>query len=59
MERIDGTDLIVRATARPARIPSYMGARIALTTNLARRVRGSSPIRANGQRFPDDVRQVA
>jgi len=57
VERIDGTDLIVRATAKPARIPSYMGARIPLTTNLADRVRGFIAAPAEWQRFPDDVRE--
>jgi ATP-dependent Lhr-like helicase len=57
VERLEGTDLIVRATAKPARIPSYMGARIALTTNLARRVRGFIADPTQWMRFPDDVRQ--
>ena len=57
VERHDGTDLLVRATAKPARIPSYMGARIALTTNLARRVRGFIADPGEWHRFPDDVRQ--
>ena len=57
VERIEGTDLLVRATAKPARIPSYMGARIALTTNLARRVRGFIADPSQWPRFPDDVRQ--
>jgi ATP-dependent helicase Lhr and Lhr-like helicase len=57
VERLEGTDLIVRATARPARIPSYMGARIALTTNLARRVRTFIADPTQWPRFPDDVRQ--
>jgi ATP-dependent helicase Lhr and Lhr-like helicase len=57
VERLEGTDLLVRATARPARIPSYMGARIALTTNLARRVRTYIADPSQWPRFPDDVRQ--
>lgn len=57
VERIDGTDLVVRATARPARIPSYMGARIPLTTNLAQRVRAFLADPAQWHRFPDDVRE--
>src|SRR3546814_9154638 len=40
VEAIRDTDLIVRATTRPARIPSYMGARLAISTRLADRVRG-------------------
>ncbi len=57
VERLEGTDLLVRATAKPARIPSYMGARIALTTNLARRVRSFIADPTQWPRFPDDVRQ--
>ena len=57
VERLEGTDLIVRATAKPARIPSYMGARIALTTNLARRVRSYIADPSQWPRFPEDVRQ--
>lgn len=57
VERLEGTDLIVRATAKPARIPSYMGARIALTTNLARRVRSFIANPGEWHRFPDDVRR--
>jgi ATP-dependent Lhr-like helicase len=57
VERMEGTDLFVRATARPARIPSYMGARIALTTNLARRVRTYIADPGEWHRFPEDVRQ--
>src|SRR3546814_2458692 len=41
VEAIRDTDLIVRATTRPARIPSYMGARLAISTRLADRVRRS------------------
>ncbi len=57
VERVEGTDLIVRATAKPARIPSYMGARIALTTHLARRVRGLLADPTAWSRFPDDVHE--
>jgi ATP-dependent Lhr-like helicase len=56
VERMDGTDLFVRATTKPARIPSYMGARIALTTNLARRVRTYISAPGEWHRFPEDVR---
>ena len=34
VETIRDTDLIVRATTRPARIPSYVGARMALSLSL-------------------------
>jgi ATP-dependent Lhr-like helicase len=56
VEKIDGTDLIVRASARSARIPTYMGARMAMTTNLAERVRHFLWDREQWPRFPDDVR---
>jgi ATP-dependent Lhr-like helicase len=56
VERLEGTDLFVRATSKPARIPSYTGARMALTTNLARRVRSYIADPAQWPRFPDDVR---
>jgi ATP-dependent Lhr-like helicase len=56
VERIDGTDLFVRATSKPARIPTYVGARMAMTTNLADRVRAFLHDREQWSRFPDDVR---
>ncbi len=56
VEKIDGTDLVVRASARSARIPTYMGARMAMTTNLADRVRHFLHDRGQWPRFPDDVR---
>lgn len=56
VETIRDTDLIVRATTRPARIPSYMGARMALSTRLADRVRGFLAEPASWARFPEDVR---
>ena len=57
VERIDGIDLIVKATSKSARIPTYMGARIAISTNLADRVRGFLHDRDQWQRFPDPVRE--
>lgn len=57
VEKIDTEDVIVRATARPARIPSYGGARMPLTTNLANRVRGFLADPSGWHRFPDDVRE--
>ncbi len=57
VEKIDTEDLIVRATARPARIPTYGGARMPLSTNLADRVRGFLASPAEWPRFPDDVRE--
>ncbi len=57
VERIDTTELIVRATSKNARIPSYMGARLAITANLANRVRAFLHDRREWPRFPDDVRE--
>ncbi|MEQ8311917.1 MAG: ligase-associated DNA damage response DEXH box helicase [Sphingopyxis sp.] len=56
VESIRDTDLIVRATTRPARIPSYVGARMALSTRLADRVRAFLADPESWARFPDDVR---
>lgn len=56
VEAIRDMDLLVRATTRPARIPSYVGARMALTTRLADRVRGFLADPASWARFPADVR---
>jgi ATP-dependent helicase Lhr and Lhr-like helicase len=56
VERIDGTDLIVRASSKSARIPTYLGARMAMSTNLAERVRVFLHDRDQWPRFPDDVR---
>jgi ATP-dependent Lhr-like helicase len=56
VESIRDTDLYVRATAKPARIPSYVGARMALSTRLADRVRAFLGDPASWRRFPEDVR---
>lgn len=56
VERIELTDLVVRATSRPARVPTYGGSRLALSTNLADRVRGFLADPGQWSRFPDDVR---
>jgi ATP-dependent Lhr-like helicase len=56
VEKIDGTDLIVRASSKSARIPTYLGARMAMSTNLAERVRIFLDDRDQWPRFPDDVR---
>jgi ATP-dependent Lhr-like helicase len=56
VERIEGTDLQVRASSKSARIPTYVGARMAMSTNLADRVRNFLYDRDEWPRFPDDVR---
>jgi ATP-dependent helicase Lhr and Lhr-like helicase len=53
----DATDLYVRASAKRARIPSYSGARMPLTTHLAERVRSFLHDRSQWHRFPADVRE--
>ena len=55
VESIDGEDLIVRATSRPARIPTYGGSRLPLSTSLADRVRAFLSDRQEWDRFPADV----
>ncbi|WP_408988208.1 ligase-associated DNA damage response DEXH box helicase [Sphingomonas sp. SUN039] len=57
VERIDTEDVIVRATSRPARIPSYGGARMPLSTRLAERVRQLLHDSGEWGRFPPDVRE--
>ena len=57
VERVDATDLVVRATSKSARIPSYMGARLPISTNLAARVRRLLHDRSEWPRFPADVRE--
>jgi ATP-dependent Lhr-like helicase len=57
VESLRDLDLIVRATKRSGTIPSYMGARMPLTTHLADRVRAMIDDRAGWGRLPDDVRE--
>ena len=57
VEKINLEDLVVRATSRPARIPTYGGSRMPLSTNLAARVRGFLASPAEWHRFPDDVHE--
>jgi ATP-dependent Lhr-like helicase len=57
VERMDTEDLVVRATTRPARIPTYGGARMPISTNLADRVRDFLASPGEWARFPADVRE--
>ncbi len=58
VEQIRDLDLIVRAAKKQAtNIPSYMGARMPLTTHLADRVRAFLTDRVSWARFPDEVRE--
>ena len=57
VERMQDTELQVRASTKAAMIPSYSGLRLPLTTHLADRVRALLVDRAGWARFPDDVRE--
>ena len=57
VEALRDLELIVRAAKTSATIPSYMGARLPLTSHLADRVRAMLVDRAGWARFPDDVRE--
>jgi ATP-dependent Lhr-like helicase len=57
VERMEVEDLIVRATSKPARIPTYGGARMPISTNLADRVRHFLAEPDQWVRFPADVRE--
>lgn len=57
MIKMDTADVIVRASKKAAMIPSYMGARLPLTTHLSDRVRKFLTDRPGWARFPDDVRE--
>jgi ATP-dependent helicase Lhr and Lhr-like helicase len=54
--RMDLTDLVVRATSKQARIPTWGGTRMAMSTRLADRVRHFLAEPEEWHRFPDDVR---
>jgi ATP-dependent Lhr-like helicase len=51
------TDLFVRASKKSARIPTYGGTRMPLSTNLADRVRGFLYHREEWEAFPEDVEE--
>ena len=57
VEALRDLELIVRAARKSATIPSYMGARMPITTHLADRVRALLSDRAGWARLPDDVRE--
>jgi ATP-dependent Lhr-like helicase len=57
VERMMATEIIVRATTKSARIPTYVGVRMAMTTHLADRVRHFLAEPEEWKRFPDDVRE--
>ena len=51
------TDILVRASARPARLVTYGGQRMSMSTHLADRVRAFLASPDDWERFPDDVRE--
>ena len=55
--KVQDMEVVVKATAKSAMIPSYGGQRMPLTTHLADRVRAMLVDRAGWARFPDDVRE--
>ncbi|MCZ8323260.1 MAG: ligase-associated DNA damage response DEXH box helicase [Novosphingobium sp.] len=57
VEAMKETELWVRAARQSGQIPSYMGARMPLTTHLSQRVQGLLADRTGWARFPDDVRE--
>jgi ATP-dependent Lhr-like helicase len=57
VDRMDTEDLVVHATKKPARIPTYGGARMPISTNLATRVRRYFADPSQWPRFPGDVRE--
>ncbi len=57
VDRIEATDLLVHATSKPARIPTYVGTRMAMSTSLADRVRHFLHEPQQWPRFPPDVRE--
>ena len=57
VEALRDSEVIVHAAKRSGTIPSYMGARMPLTTHLGSRVRALLADRAEWGGFPDDVRE--
>ena len=59
VERIKDTDIIVHASSKSARIVTYGGQRMSMSTHLANRVRHMLADRNDWHRFPDDVQRMA
>ncbi|MEO7248269.1 MAG: ligase-associated DNA damage response DEXH box helicase [Novosphingobium sp.] len=57
VEALRDLDLIVRAAKKAGQIPSYMGARMPISSHLASRVQSLLVDRAGWAAFPDDVRE--
>jgi ATP-dependent Lhr-like helicase len=56
VEQFKDTDIIVHASSKRARIVTYGGTRMSMSTHLANRVRHMLADRHDWRRFPDDVR---
>jgi ATP-dependent helicase Lhr and Lhr-like helicase len=57
VEQFKDTDIIVHASSNRARIVTYGGQRMSMSTHLANRVRHMLADRHDWRRFPDDVRE--
>ncbi|MGN6849024.1 MAG: ligase-associated DNA damage response DEXH box helicase [Sphingomicrobium sp.] len=57
VEQFKDTDIIVHASSKSARIITYGGQRMSMSTHLANRVRNMLADRNDWSRFPDDVRE--
>jgi ATP-dependent Lhr-like helicase len=57
VEQFKDTDVVVRASSKQARIVTYGGQRMSMSTHLANRVRHMLADRNDWHRFPDDVRE--
>ena len=57
VEQFKDIDIIVRASSKQARIVTYGGQRMSMSTHLANRVRHMLCDRNDWHRFPDDVRE--
>ena len=57
IERFKDSDIIVHASSKPARIVTYGGQRMSMSTHLAERVRNYLASPQEWARFPDDVRE--
>ncbi|URD59990.1 ligase-associated DNA damage response DEXH box helicase [Sphingomonas sp. KRR8] len=57
VERFKDSDIVVRASAKEARLVTYGGQRMSMTTHLADRVRAFLASPQEWHRFPDDVRE--
>lgn len=57
IERMKDSDIIVHASSKPARIVTYGGQRMSMSTHLAERVRNYLASPHEWARFPDDVRE--